>query len=166
MKEAIILFFSTFDPNWAVFWISMFPITELRASIPVGIEVFKLPVWRVWIIAVIGDMVPTLFILSILPYVHDWVVKQSLLGPIVTKKLNSAEKKFAGDYKKYGPIALIIFVGIPLPMTGAWTGSLAAFLFNIPFKKSVPLLFVGVCLAATVVTGLTLFAEKIIGFFV
>ena len=59
-------------------------------------------------------------------------------------------------------VALIIFVGIPIPFTGAWTGSLAAFVFNIPFKKSWPLILAGVCIAATLVTMITLGAGGII----
>jgi len=160
MKEAIINLFLSIDPNWAVFWISMFPVTELRASIPLGIEVFGLSPIKTMLIAIIGDMVPALFILFLLPYVHEWVVQQKILGPIITNRLESAEKKFGGKYAKYGAIGLILFVGIPLPLTGSWTGSLAAFIFNIPFKKSVPLIFAGVCIAAIVVTLITLFAGE------
>lgn len=158
MKEFIIQFFLQIEPEWAVFWLSMLPITELRASIPVGIEVFGLPIWKTMMIAIIGNIIPALMILFIMPYVHEWVISQRLLGPIVTKKLNQAETKFSGKYAKYGAIALILFVGIPLPFTGAWTGSLASFVFNIPFKKSVPLIVVGICVAAVAVTLITLFA--------
>lgn len=150
--------FAGMSPELATFLISMIPITELRASIPIALEVYNLPVWKTWLLAVFGDMLPALGILLVMPYLHEWIVKRKFLGKIVTKKLKQAERKFSGKYFKYGAIALIVFVGIPLPLTGSWTGSLAAFVFNIPFKKAVPLIFAGVCVAATLVTLITLFA--------
>ncbi len=152
--------FVNISPEWAIFWISMIPVTELRASIPIGIEVYKLAIWKVWIIAVIGDMIPALVILALIPRVHGWVVRRKFFGPILTKKLEEADRKFSGSYFKYGAAALIIFVGIPLPFTGSWTGSLASFVFNIKFKRAAPLIFIGVCVAATLVTLITLFAGE------
>ncbi|MFH1286619.1 MAG: small multi-drug export protein [Candidatus Magasanikbacteria bacterium] len=150
--------FASFPPEWAVFFLSMIPITELRASIPIGIGVYGISPMETWIIAVLGNMLPTIFILLIIPHAHDWILRQKFVGNFFRKKLEGAEKYFSGKYSKYGSIALILFVGIPLPFTGAWTGSLAAFIFNIPFRKAFPLIAIGVCLAATIVTLLTLFA--------
>lgn len=150
--------FSTLPPEWATLLLSMIPITELRASIPIGIEVYHLAIWKVWILSVIGDIIPATVILLMIPWVHDWIVKRRFLGKALTKLLEKAERKFSGKHAKYGAIALVIFVGIPLPFTGSWTGSLAAFVFNIPFKKACPLIFAGVCMAATLVTLITLFA--------
>jgi len=155
-----VTWFTSLPPEWTTFFISMIPVTELRASIPIGIEVYHLAVWKVWILAVLGDIIPAVVILYLTPYVHKWMIKRKFLGGILTKKLESAEKAFAGKYNKYGSIALIIFIGIPLPMTGSWTGSLVAFIFNIPFRKSLPLIVLGVCMAATLVTLITLFAGE------
>jgi len=148
--------FVSFPPELAVFFLSMLPITELRAAIPIGIGVYKLPVYVAWGMAVIGNLVPTFFLLLLLPRLHDWLLRQKFFGPLFQKKLVQAEKFFSGNHAKYGAIALVLFVGIPLPMTGAWTGSLAAFIFKIPFTKSFPLIALGVCLAATIVTLLTI----------
>lgn len=154
-----VAWFAGMSPEWAVFLLSMIPITELRASIPIGIEVYNLPIWKTWIIAVLGDLIPAAIILYFIPYIHDWVIKRKFLGKILTKKLREAGEKFSDKKTKYGlAVGLIIFVGIPLPFTGSWTGSLAAFVFNIPFKKALLLIFAGVCLAATLVTLITLFA--------
>lgn len=150
--------FGMVAPEVAVYVLSMLPITELRAAIPIGIEVYKLPVWQTWIIAVLGNMTPTICLLLIMPYIHDWVIKQPYVGKVLRKKMEHAEKKFRTSHSKWGEIALVIFVGIPLPLTGAWTGSLAAFIFNMPFKKSFPLILSGVCIAATIVTIMTVFA--------
>lgn len=153
--------FSDFPSEIAVSLLSMLPITELRAAIPIGIGVYDLPVVTTWIYAVAGNTLPTIFLLLLMPHLHDWMIKQKFLGGILKKKLESAEKKFSGNYAKYGAIALVLFVGIPLPLTGAWTGSLAAFVFRIPFKRAFPLIFAGICLAATIVTLLTLFARGV-----
>lgn len=153
-----VVWFANVPHEWAVFLMSMIPVTELRAAVPIGIEVYGLPVWEVWIFAVLGNMLPTIFILLLMPYLHNWVLKQPFIGEVLRKKLIQAEKAFAGNHAKYGALALILFVGIPLPLTGAWTGSLASFIFKIEFKKAFPLIFVGVCLAATVVTLITLSA--------
>lgn len=150
--------FSSVSPEWAVFFLSMIPITELRASIPVGIEIYHLAIWKVWFISIIGDFIPALFILYLIPIFHDWLLQQKFIGNVFKKKLKKAQKAFEGKYAKYGVIGLIIFVGIPLPFTGSWTGSLAAFIFNIPFKKSWPLIFAGVCIAATLMVLITVFA--------
>jgi len=140
----------------AVFLLSMIPITELRASIPIGIEVYHLPVFEVFLLAVVGNIVPTIFILLLMPRLHGWIINQKFIGNILKKKLIQAEKQFGEKHVKFGAIALVLFVGIPLPFTGAWTGSLAAFIFNIPFKKSLPLISIGVCIAAMVVTLITI----------
>ncbi|MBU0661442.1 small multi-drug export protein [Patescibacteria group bacterium] len=154
-----------FPPEWAVFFLSMLPITELRASIPIGISVYHLPLFKNALIAIAGNMFPTVILLYIMPKVHVWVMKQKVLGHMLNKKLKEAEKKFSGKYAKYGAVALVIFVGIPLPFTGAWTGSLAAFVFNIPFKRAVPLILTGVCLAATIMTLITISANGVFSLF-
>ncbi len=158
MADYFIQLFSNMSPELAVLLLSMIPVTELRASIPIGIEIYGLEIWKTWIIAVIGDLIPALAILYLMPLLHDWVMKRRILGPVLSHHLRKAEKAFAGKYSKYGAIGLVIFVGIPLPFTGSWTGSLASFVFNIPFKKSVPLIAIGICIAATLVTLITLFA--------
>jgi len=154
----IINFFAGINHYWSIFFLSMIPVTELRASIPIGIEVYNLPVWKVWLVAVAGDFLPALFLLWVMPQLHDFLIKSKVFGKMFSKRLAIAEKAFSGKYAKYGVLGLIIFIGIPLPFTGSWTGSLAAFIFNIPFKKSWPLILAGVCLAATIVTLITLFA--------
>lgn len=154
----IVDFFTQLAPKWSVLFLSMIPVTEIRVSIPIGIEFFNLNIFFVWIIAVVGDMIPAVFILYLIPIFNNWLLKQKFIGNIFRKKLEKTHQAFAGKYAKYGAIALIIFVAIPLPFTGSWSGSLAAFIFDIPFKKSLPLIFIGVCIAATIITLITLFA--------
>lgn len=150
--------FSNFSTLWATFFISMIPVAELRVSIPVAIEVYKINPLTATIISIIGNMVPITFILLIIPKIHTWLLKQKVIGEIFGFFLNRAENRFKKDFEKWGLIALAFFVGIPLPMTGAWTGALAAFIFNIPFKKSWPTIFAGVIMAGIIVVSITLFA--------
>jgi uncharacterized membrane protein len=75
MVNNIINFFSGIDPHWAVFFLSMIPLTELRASIPIGLEVYHLAIWKVWLIAVVGDFLPALFLLWVFPKLHDFLIK-------------------------------------------------------------------------------------------
>ncbi len=155
----IVSFFSGIQPEWAVFWLSMIPLTEMQVSIPVGIAVYNLAWWKVFIIATVGNIIPGIFIVYLLPYLHDWIVKQKILGDLATRYLVMAEKKFSGDFAKYGAWGLIAFIGLPFPLTGIYTASAAAFVFNIPFKKAMPVLAIAIVLAATVLTLITLFAD-------
>jgi uncharacterized membrane protein len=167
MVEAITNYLSQFSPETSTFLLAMIPITELRASIPIAIEVFHLPVWKAILFSVLGDMLPVTFILILIKPIHNWVVKHpKIFGVIITRALNRAERKLAGKYAAWGALALTIFVAIPLPFTGAWTGSLAAFVFGVPFKRAFPLIFLGVIIAAFVVTLITLGADGLFKFFV
>ncbi len=141
----------------------MLPIVELRGSLPLALTVFQMPIYTAYLLAVLGNIFPTIFILWLMPYLHDWIIKQRFVGNYLKRKLQHAEVKFSGKYSKYGLVALVIFVAIPLPMTGAWTGSLAAFIFNIPFKKSFPMIALGVAIAGVLVTLITLFAKGALG---
>ncbi|MBI5222646.1 MAG: small multi-drug export protein [Candidatus Magasanikbacteria bacterium] len=149
--------FSGISRELATVLIACLPIAELRVSIPIALEVYHLPLWKAVGLSLLGNMLPVTFILLVIPAVHQWLLRARFVGGVFKKFLSRAEKSFSSSYAKYGAIGLVIFVGIPLPMTGAWTGALAAFIFNIPFRKSWPLIFLGVCMAAAIVTLLTLF---------
>ena len=150
--------FTTFPAHWAIFLISMIPITELNASIPIGLEVYKLSVPRTLAYTISGNMVPAIALLLIMPRLHEWIVRQRFIGNVVKRYLERAEKVFSGKYATYGSIALILFIALPGPFTGVWTASLAAFVFNIPFKKAFPLITIGATLAAIVLVLIVTFA--------
>lgn len=160
-----ITWFTSLPHELAVFLLSMIPITELRAAIPIGIEIYKLPVIFVWVLAVIGNMIPVFFLVWLIPKVYGWLLDKPVIGKLFLRKIEKARKSFDQSYAKYGAVALIIFIGIPLPMTGAWTGCLVAFLFNIPYKKALWYIFLGVSIAATAVVLITLFASGTLRWF-
>jgi uncharacterized membrane protein len=143
------------SPELAVFITSMLPIIELRGAIPLGINFYHLVWYKVVLLAIIGNLVPILPILFLL----DKISKLLSHVPIFKKFFDwlfTRTRKRSKIIEEYEMIGLAIFVGIPLPGTGAWTGSVAAFLLGLKYVPSIIAIFCGVLLAAVIVTGLSL----------
>ncbi len=139
-----------------IFLTAMTPIGELRASIPLGLSVFQQHWFLVYIVSVIGNIIPPIFILLLFPRISDWLMSHSkLMNKFLTWLFERTRRKAHNKIEKYGDLALIIFVAIPLPNTGAWTGTLAAWLFGIPFKRALINIFYGVLIAGVIVTIIT-----------
>lgn len=137
-----------------VFFISMVPLIELRGAIPYAIG-FSLPLFESYVIAIIGNMVPVPIIFFFARKILNW--GESLNWPLVSpfcsfclKKGEKAKEKLLSTSKNGIYIALMLFVGIPLPGTGAWTGTLAASILNLDFKKSCLFVCFGVILAGII----------------
>ena len=133
-----------------VFLISMVPLIELRGAIPYAVG-FGLPIVPSIIIAVIGNMIPVPFIFLFARRILEWGKDKRWIGGFFTWCLEKGEKggrKLEAGQGLY--IALLLFVGIPLPGTGAWTGTLAASLLDMDFKKSVLYVLGGVLLAGAI----------------
>ena len=137
-----------------VFLISMLPIFELRGAIPVGVLSYQLPYWKVVPLALAGNMVPIFFILLFFDFVTKLCFKFRFTRKILEMIFRRTRSKSA-IIEKYEEVGLMIFVAIPLPITGAWTGSLAAYLMGLSFWKSIFFIFLGVCIASIVVSFLT-----------
>lgn len=140
---------------------SMLPITELRGAIPWFLATRPdLSVCLVYILAVVGNILPTFFLLWFLPkftdFVHRHFPDHNFLKKIINWIYKKSHAKHSKKIEKYGSLALILIVAIPLPGTGSWTGSLIAFLFNIPYWKAMGLISIGVLIAGLVVTGVSL----------
>lgn len=163
MAQSLVAFFSAFPPEVATLLMAMTPVGELRLALPVAILGFHLPIWQALLIAIFGNMVPVTIILLFAEKFHTYVEKNSgwFFGKHWAKSLARAQEKFSGDYEKYGLIGLMIFIGVPLPFTGAWTGALAAFVFGIPIKKSWPYVFGGVVISAFITLAVTVGLGKI-----
>ena len=136
-----------------VFLIAMIPIFELRGAIPIGMLKYELPLWKVIPIALAGNMFPIFFILLFFDIITKICFKVPFLKKILEAIFARTRRK-TEVIQKYEEIGLMLFVAIPLPITGAWTGSLAAYLFGLKFWKSILFIFLGVCIAAVVVTFL------------
>ena len=160
--QPLIDFFSGFPPQLATVFLAMTPVGELRLALPVALLVYKMPLFEAMFWSILGNMIPALIILHFSDVFHIWIQKRS--GYFSKKWINvlaRAQSKFSGDYAKYGLIGLMIFIGIPIPGTGAFTGALAAFVFGIPFKKSWPYVLGGVFIAACATSAITLGLVKI-----
>ncbi|MEI3101354.1 MAG: small multi-drug export protein [Oscillospiraceae bacterium] len=136
------------------FFISMLPIVELRAGLPYGIAL-GLDYPLALTAALVGNMIPVPFIVVYIRRVFVWLRAHfKKMDSFITKLENKAHLK-GETVRKYGPLGLLIFVAIPLPGTGAWTGALIAALLDMRLKSAVPSIFLGVCIAATIMTLLT-----------
>ncbi len=153
MKEAIANFFlEIVGEELCVFFCSMLPIIELRGAIPLGAG-FGLPWWQTYLIAIVGNMLPVPIILLFVKSVLNWMssCKVRFFNKIANKMFEKAEKNRA-KIEKYAFWGLTLFVAIPLPATGAWTGTLVAALFDMKFWKSLLSAFIGVLIAGVVMT--------------
>lgn len=138
-----------------VFLLSTLPVLELRGAIPVAISYYKLPVIPSYLFSVMGNLVPAFFLLLYLKPFSDFLRKWYFFDIFFSwlfKRTRRHEKK----YEKYGALFLLFFVAVPLPVTGVWTGSVAAFLFGIRFWYAFPMLAGGVIIAGIIVTATNL----------
>lgn len=135
-----------------VFLVSMVPLIELRGAIPYAVG-FNLPIIPSYIIAIIGNMLPVPFIFLFARRILVWGSDKKYIGKFFNWCLKKGKKGGQKLEKKAGKglyWALFLFVGIPLPGTGAWTGTLAASLLDMDFKKSVLSIMGGVILAGLI----------------
>ena len=135
--------------------ISTLPIVELRGAVPVGIVAFEMPWWKVYLIAVVGNMIPIPFILLLLGPVSKFLMRFAI-GKRFFDWLFARTRKKSASIEKYEALGLTLFVAIPLPVTGGWTGAMAAFLMGIPFGKAMLYILMGVMIAGVIMTILAL----------
>ena len=144
------------------FLISMVPLIELRGSIPIGLSSLwgdPIPVLPLYIICILGNMLPVPFIYLFARRVLEWGADKKYIGKFFKWCLEKGEKGGKKLQEKAGKtglfFALLIFVGIPLPGTGAWTGSLIAALLGIRFRKAFPAIVLGLVIATFIMTVLS-----------
>ena len=138
----------------SVFGLAMIPVFELRGAIPVGVAA-GLPFWMVFLTALLGNLLPVPFLILLTRRVFEWLrTKSALLERFVSRLERKAATK-EDLLKKYELLGLCILVAIPLPGTGAWTGSLVAAVFDIRLKHAFPAIALGVLIAGIVVSVVT-----------
>lgn len=151
MREQLLQYIEQLPAPLAVFVVAMLPVFELRGAIPAGYAMGMTNPLVIYALAVAGNFVPVLpIILGLGPAERllrrfrfwdrffDWLFKRTVARSDVIKK--------------YESLGLILFVAIPLPMTGAWTGSIAAYLFKLPLRLAIPCIILGILIAGVVVT--------------
>lgn len=137
------------------------PIIELRGAIPVGISLGLSPL-HAFFLSFIGSMIPVPFILFTIRPIFNWMKKTQTFRKLVLRLTDKSLNK-SGQIQKYGVWGLLVFVAIPLPGTGVWSGSLAAALLDMRFKWAFPAIFVGNLIAGILIMGLSNGVFKVIG---
>ena len=137
------------DHLW-VFFISMLPIVELRGAIPAG-ALLGLPLWSNYLVSAIGNFLPVPFILLFIRRILSWMKTTKHFAKIALWLEEKAEKNTA-KVMKYATFGLFLFVAIPLPGTGAWTGALVAALVNMRMKYALPSILLGVMAAGVIMS--------------
>lgn len=164
MLELIESYFAGINKSLAVFIVSMMPVVELRGAIPFGVSLGMN--WRdVYLISVIGNMLPVPFIILFFRPLIEYFEKTKLFGTLASKLRRRTNSKIAG-MNKYKMLGLFLFVAIPLPGTGAWTGAAIAGLLKMRIKHSFLPIFFGVIVAGILMMGISYgFGELISHFF-
>ena len=145
------------DYLW-IFLISMVPLVELRGAIPVS-QIRGLPIVPSYVISIIGNMLPVPFIYLFARKVLMWGADKPVIGKFFSWCLEKGEKGGRKLQAKAGRglfLALLLFVGIPVPGTGAWTGTLAASILDMDFKSTTAAVMLGVLLAGVIMMVLSL----------
>ncbi|MDI6641810.1 MAG: small multi-drug export protein [Elusimicrobiota bacterium] len=167
MSEQVIKFFESIfknSPELITFVIASLPIVELRGAIPVAILNYGFSLPKTFAISVIGNLVPVIPVLFFLNYLTEKLSKIKLFGKFFNWWFERTRKR-SELIEKYEALGLAIFVAIPLPFTGAWTGCAAAYIFRIKFRYAFPAIVCGVLIAGIVVTATTVGIDRVIRFF-
>lgn len=164
MTDSLIHWFTenlSFMPKEAiVFIISMVPILELRGGL-VAAALLKINMFKAIGCCVVGNIIPIPFILLFITPIFAWMKKTKLFSPLV-EKIEKKSMAKSDKIQKYEFLGLLLFVGIPLPGTGAWTGALIASLLGIKLKKAVPAILCGLVLATVIMCTITYFIPWIV----
>ena len=143
---------STAGKKLTIFIISMIPILELRGGLlAASPALLDVPILQAIPVCIIGNLIPVPFILKFITPVFDRLKRTKRIAPLVEKLEKKALDK-SDRVSRYEFWGLVLFVGIPLPGTGAWTGSLIASLLNIPFRRAFPAVLIGICMATVIMS--------------
>jgi len=165
--ESTLLGIFSFIPSkeLIVVLIAMLPVAELRLSIPIAIMRepygFGLDPFTAFYLSVIGNMIPVVPLLLFLEPVSNFLRRWRIWDIFFTWLFERTHRKHNAKFEKYGSIGLAVFVGVPLPVTGAWTGCAAAFVFGFKFKNSFFAILAGVIIAGSIMTTLTVMGIRI-----
>ncbi len=136
-----------------LFIISMMPIVELRGGVPIG-AAMGLPFWQVYLICVLGNLLPVPFLIKFAKAVLTFLAKKQIFGGFFQRIMDKANEK-ALSIGRYELLGLCLFVAIPLPGTGAWTGSLVATALQLRLLPSLAAITVGVLISGLIMGGVS-----------
>mgnify|MGYP001070820296 CR=1 FL=1 len=161
MIEKLIQLFSNLPKEVAILLISALPVSELRGAIPVGIGIYKFSITKTLLLALIGNMSFVVPFLWFLNNIHIYFMKFYYYNKFFTWWFNRVKPK-TKSIEKYEYIGLALFVAIPFPATGAWSGCVASYILGLDFWKSIVAIFAGVIIAAIIVTIITIISTQTI----
>jgi uncharacterized membrane protein len=157
MHEIIFNLFAGFPKELATFLIAAIPVTELRAALPLAYKVYGLSAFWAWFYSVAGTYFAMVLIVLLIDPVAKIIWKYIPIFDKFFKWLFEHTRKRAGSkMEKYGSWAIFILAATPIPFLGGLTGALAAFVFGVPLKKSLPLLLFGTMVSGIIVLALTI----------
>lgn len=158
MQEIIISWFSSFPKELATFLIAIIPITELRAALPLAYKIYGLSAFSAWLWSVLGTFFAMILVVTILNPIADFLSRHIQFFARFFQWLFEHTRKRAGSkMERYGEWAIFILAATPIPLIGGMSGALAAFVFGISLKKSLPLLFFGTMVSGGIILALTLY---------
>lgn len=160
MIEHIISFMNGLPKDLITVIIAALPIAELRGAIPIALAM-KQPLVKTFVLAIIGNMVPVIPLLFLLEPVSNVLRRFPILKKFFDWLFERTKRK-AELVQKYEAVGLMLFVAVPLPATGAWTGCVAASLFKLKFRYAFLAILFGVIIAGIIVTAFTLMGIKLI----
>lgn len=143
-----------------VILLAVLPVSEIRGALPYGVFVERFPVFVTFGIAFLGNLLPFFFVMFLFPLVASLLQRVQWFHRFWIWYTEKARERFA-PYRKYGRWGILIFIGIPLPFTGVWTGSLIAFLVGFKVWEVFPFVLGGVAVAGSIVLLVTLFGKGI-----
>ncbi|MDW7730918.1 MAG: small multi-drug export protein [Methanolobus sp.] len=153
-------------PDWlATIIIAAIPIAELRGAIPVAILNYGMAPSYAYFLAVLGNMLPVIPLLLFLDPVSTYLRRFRVFDMFFSWLFDRTRRNHTERFEKYGTMALTLFVAVPLPVTGAWTGCAAAFVFGIQFRHAFPAILVGVMIAGLIVSLVTVTGISLIDLF-
>ena len=140
------------NPYLSVAFLSVFPVGELRLSIPLGILFYKLPMEHVLVVSIFCEIIAVVIVLLSLNKITQFLQRHSaVVHDLLNKILERTRKSFFHKHRAFGNIALTALVAVPLPLTGFWTAALAAWLFEIPVLQATLYISFGIAIAAFLV---------------
>lgn len=138
-------------PEWfQIFFGSMIPFLESRYIIPYAMWEFNWQWWEALPLAILGNIIPIPFVLIFFKYVEKYLRNFVFWANIMNKIFERTRMRANKKIEKYETLGLLLFVAIPLPFTGAWTGSLIAYLFDLNFYRSIIIIFLGIIISVSI----------------
>ena len=142
---------------------AMTPVGELRAAIPLALLTYDMPWPQAYVLAVIGNVLPMPLVLLALRTVGARIERQEhVVARLLRWRTRRVERAWGDRIRRWGFAGIVLIVAIPLPLTGAWTGTLAVWAMDVPARRGLPAIAVGVAIAGAVVTALTLAGIEVV----